>query len=547
MLAKMVARSCPLCGSDDESQVFAEAHFDLAQLDEYAFASRKMPEYMHYRLISCPVCDLLYASPIPKKDQLATAYQAAAFDSAEEAHFASRTYGRVLRAIARELPNRVGLLDIGTGDGAFLEEARAARFTHVQGVEPSAAPLAVARPAIRPLIRHDIFRPEHFTPGSLSLITCFQTIEHLDNPLEMCCQAQQLLKPGGALFLIGHNRRAISARVLGKKSPIFDIEHLQLFSPASARYLLVRAGFQRVQVQPVLNRYPLHYWLKLFPLPTPLKRFLIPALKKLKIGYLPIPLPAGNLAVVGYKAPAEAPAERPNPNVAVFDRDAARGGGYVYTANTRLSSRLATGRSTRAILGTRRFAGRSVIDMGCGDGYYTIRFWDRGRPRSVVGIDGAAEAIAVAQVNKKDRPIVFQVADAHAVPYPDNSFDLALVQSILHHDDHPADIIREALRLAPEILIHEPNGNNPGLKIIEKTSRYHREHHEKSYSARQIVRWITEAGGVVTYQRLAGFVPMFCPDGLARLMKLLEPLVENLPGLNTLGCAVSVIVAKRRS
>ena len=120
------------------------------------------------------------------------------------------------------------------------------------------------------------------------------------------------------------------------------------------------------------------------------------------------------------------------------------------------------------------------------------------------------------------------------------------MQSILHHDDDPADIIREAFRLAPVILIHEPNGNNFGLKIIEKTSRYHREHGEKSYRSRQIARWIQQAGGEIQWRRFAGFVPMFCPDWLAKLMKAAEPLVEGTPGLRALGCAVFVVVATRK-
>jgi hypothetical protein len=123
---------------------------------------------------------------------------------------------------------------------------------------------------------------------------------------------------------------------------------------------------------------------------------------------------------------------------------------------------------------------------------------------------------------------------------------VALVQSVLHHDDTPVDLIREAFRLAPQIVIHEPNGNNLGLKIIEKASRYHREHHEKSYTSRQLRRWIEEAGGQVVYWQFAGFVPMFCPDPLARLMKAVEPLVERTPGLKALACSVSVVVAKRR-
>jgi len=233
-------------------------------------------------------------------------------------------------------------------------------------------------------------------------------------------------------------------------------------------------------------------------------------------------------------------------NVEVFEKDASSRGGYVYTATTRLSCRMATGRSLEVILATGQLAGHSVIDMGCGDGYYTIRHWDQGRPRAMTGVDAAAAAIGVASEQKQERPIRFEVGDVHALPYPENSFDVALVQSILHHDDDPADVIREAFRVAPVILIHEPNGNNFGLKIIEKTSRYHREHGERSYTARQLLRWIEEAGGEPQWQRYAGFVPMFCPDWLAQAMKAVEPVVEGLPGIRALGCAVFVVVARRK-
>ncbi len=235
-----------------------------------------------------------------------------------------------------------------------------------------------------------------------------------------------------------------------------------------------------------------------------------------------------------------------NINVAPFEKDAAAHGGYVYTLANRLSCRLATTRSLEAMLETGHFSGRAILDVGCGDGFYTVGYWDRGRPRAVTGVDAAAAAVEAARQKRGTRPIHFQVGDVHHLPFPNNSFDLALIQSTLHHDDDPADIIREALRIAPLILIHEPNGNNLGLKVIEKVSRYHREHGEKSYSSRQIVRWVEEAGGVVQWRRFAGFVPMFCPDWLARCMKAVEPLLEAIPGLRALGCAVFILVASRK-
>lgn len=294
-------RACPVCGSIDESNVLTEADFDIEQLDDFAFASRKMPEHMHYRLISCPVCDLLYANPIPTIDMLAKAYREAAFDSSEEAHYASRTYGVFVSEIMKKLPDLVGAIDIGTGDGAFLEQLLASGFTGVVGVEPSRAPIAAAKDEIRPLIRHGLFQPQDFENGSFSLFTCFQTLEHLYDPMEMCRNAYNLLKNGGAAFFICHNRSSLSTKLLGMKSPIFDIEHLQLFSIRSARYLLENSGFVEVEVKVVYNCYPLHYWLKLFPLPIKLKRACVSILKKTGIGYLPVSIPAGNIAAIGYK------------------------------------------------------------------------------------------------------------------------------------------------------------------------------------------------------------------------------------------------------
>lgn len=301
MQLEMISRTCPVCGSADDSHVFSESNADLTKLDAFAFASRKIPEYMHWRLVECPTCDLLYSSPAPAPQSLTAAYDEAAFDSGPEARYAAFTYARFLPRIVSRLPDRNGALDIGTGDGVFLERLLDAGFTNVVGVEPSSAPIAAAAPNVKPLIRHDIFRVESFEPESLSLVTCFQTFEHLPDPLSMCRDAYRLLKPGGAVLFVGHNRRALSAKVLGEKSPIFDIEHLQLFSPTSVKHLVNKAGFVDIEVGSLLNRYPINYWLRLLPLPKSMKRGLINGLAAARVGKLPVPMPAGNLFVIGFK------------------------------------------------------------------------------------------------------------------------------------------------------------------------------------------------------------------------------------------------------
>jgi SAM-dependent methyltransferase len=298
---EMISRVCPLCGSSDTSRIFAEANFDVERLGTFAFSSRKTPEYMHYRLIDCPTCDLLYANPLPREEYIVAEYIKADYDSGLESCLAAATYASTLSTFIERLPDRHGALDIGAGDGAFLKCLLDYSFDGVLGVEPSRAPIEAAPKDVRPFIREGIFHGEDFAPCSFSLVTCFQTVEHLNDPIEMARAVQLLLKPGGAFLFICHNRRALSARLLGRNSPIFDIEHLQLFSPKSAKYLMDQTGFTEVQVTETINRYPLTYWLRLVPLPKGIKRPLISSLDWMGLGEKTLAISAGNITVIGFK------------------------------------------------------------------------------------------------------------------------------------------------------------------------------------------------------------------------------------------------------
>jgi len=296
----MVARVCPICGSS-EGKVFAGENFDPQKWNAFAFASRKLPEYMHYRLVECAKCDLVYANPGPDGVTLEAAYREAAYDSSEEAYCAARTYAGILSSFQAKLPRNRAALDIGAGDGAFVEQLLAAGFSEPAGIEPSTAPIESAKPDIRPRLRQGLFDPGDFPAKSFSLITCFQTVEHLADPGLVFSQIYGLLEEGGAIFVVCHNRRALSARILGLKSPIYDIEHLQLFSPQSIRCGLESSGFTEVSVEKVRNRYPLRYWSRLLPFPARMKGPLLKFLGRSRLGSVELSLPAGNIAAVGFK------------------------------------------------------------------------------------------------------------------------------------------------------------------------------------------------------------------------------------------------------
>jgi len=294
-------RVCPLCGTAAHSRLFADARFDPSRLTAMSYSSRKVPERMHHRLVECASCDVLYASPIPSVESLNEAYHDAAYDTGLESRYAAATYRQILNRIVGELPDLRGAVDIGAGDGAFLDQLRRAGFGSIVGFEPSAAPRAVASKEIRTQIRPEPFASDLLPEDDFTLVSCLQTIEHVPDPLGLCQEAARVLASGGAMMIVCHDRRALSARLPNRSSPIFDIEHLQLFSPRSVRMLLSRAGFDRITVARVRNRYPLGYWVRLAPMPSRASRRLERFLVKARVSQVPLTVNAGNLFAVGYK------------------------------------------------------------------------------------------------------------------------------------------------------------------------------------------------------------------------------------------------------
>jgi len=299
---RLETRDCPVCGqAADRASVFLEASFDPAGLTTTSFASRKQPEFMSYRLVRCAGCATVYAVAAPPAEALARAYSEAGYDSSEEATLAADCYAAALAPTIAALPRRGRALEIGTGTGVLLERLLRAGFAEVVGIEPSRAAIAAAAPALRGLIREGVFVEADFDPASFDLICCFQTLEHVPDPRELVWACARLLRPDGALALVTHDYAAPLNRLLGRRSPIIDIEHLQLFCRSSLDRLLRDAGLPPQQIDPITNRYPLRYWLRLTPLPGAIKRIVAGLLALLRLDRVRLGVNVGNLMAIGRK------------------------------------------------------------------------------------------------------------------------------------------------------------------------------------------------------------------------------------------------------
>ena len=304
-------RSCPVCNTPAaQAKLFLEENLDKSRLSEFSFASRKVPEFMCHHLVQCPTCDLVYADQPPSDGELAQAYHTASYDSSEEANDAAAAYIRAIRPVLDGLKSRGRAMEIGTGTGIFLEHLQKEGFAELVGVEPSSAAIAAAPPHRRAWIREGMFDAADFEPESFDLICCFMTMEHVRDPNAVARAAFQLLRPGGAFVTVTHDYHAPVNRLLGRRSPIIDIEHLQLFSKRSLRHLFQGVGYNQFRVNAFRNRYSLRYWMRLTPIPGALKRAGDAVMEKTGLAKAKLSANVGNLFAAGLKPGAAAGGER---------------------------------------------------------------------------------------------------------------------------------------------------------------------------------------------------------------------------------------------
>ncbi len=154
----------------------------------------------------------------------------------------------------------------------------------------------------REWLRMGIFEESMFKPASFDLICCFMTMEHVRNPMDTALSAWRLLKPGGVFVTVTHDYGSMVNRFLGKKSPIIDIEHMQLFSKIGIDELFKRSGFVGVTSAPFINRYALDYWIRLAPLPKALKSILKWVSIRTGVGRLKIGVNVGNTISAGFRS-----------------------------------------------------------------------------------------------------------------------------------------------------------------------------------------------------------------------------------------------------
>lgn len=292
---------CALCDAPNDADELYPATFTAADIAPAIFSARRLPDRIHYRLVRCRRCGLIRSDPVCDPELLAGLYRESTLDYGAEIPFLRKTYWR---AIARALDHgaRPGsLLEIGCGNGFLLEEARERGIERVAGVEASEDAVRRAPASIAPHIRCEMMRPGLFAPETFDIVAMFQLLDHLPDPNAVIAECKVLLKPGGSILSFQHDVRAWSARLLGERSPIFDIEHTYLYDRRTLAQLFERHGFEVLESGPVRNTCSLAHLVHLLPMPALLKTTARRSLGALHVDRLAVTIPLGNILAIARK------------------------------------------------------------------------------------------------------------------------------------------------------------------------------------------------------------------------------------------------------
>ena len=217
---------CPVCGCTDISVAVGP---DIAQ---------------------CSACHLYFRNPRPTQEEVARSYDTGGTFAAwqeEETARAAMWERRLL--LVRRYTERGRLLDVGAGDGRFLEAAKAAGYM-VAGTEVSTAGVAYARQRgfevhLGQITELDL--PEK----SFDVATLWHVLEHVPDPGEVLRKVYSLLRPGGTILVAVPNEDNYFVRHRfgkGRNSPFDPLQfggeiHLTYFQAATLQAALRTAGY----------------------------------------------------------------------------------------------------------------------------------------------------------------------------------------------------------------------------------------------------------------------------------------------------------------
>ncbi len=234
---------------------------------EMLISSKLLPED-GVNVFRCRKCDLVFLGAQDKVEQ---------FESEESEYWKNEEQKKIylehniqesfvkefkarLDVLRKYFPEKGTLLDVGCGVGHFLAQAEKQGW-QVKGLDISPSAKIAAKETYGLNVEVGSLSDAPFASASFDVITLWDVIEHIREPIENLRQAHRLLKEKGILVLKTPNERGLFkqsalmlSRIFGERASfllkyVYYLPHYFSYSQKSLNHLLRRSGFEMIRFE----------------------------------------------------------------------------------------------------------------------------------------------------------------------------------------------------------------------------------------------------------------------------------------------------------
>ncbi len=191
-------------------------------------------------LCKCGSCGFVFSRKIPADEELNEHYLGYGRNDYLSPVTIKR-YNELLDQFEKyRVTNR--MLDVGCGIGYFLEEAKK-RGWEVYGTEYTDVAVDICKD--KGIIMHSgMLNTVNYDLESFDVITSFEVLEHIYNPLEELSSFYQLLRKEGAVYVTTPNFNSLLRyRLKADYDMICYPEHLSYYTPRTLKNVFEKSGF----------------------------------------------------------------------------------------------------------------------------------------------------------------------------------------------------------------------------------------------------------------------------------------------------------------
>ena len=202
--------------------------------------------YKHAFLTKCQNCNFVFSRKIPSQKELKEHYEG----YGRNGYLSPITIKRYNELLDKfEKFKKTGkILDVGCGIGYFLDEAKK-RGWKVYGTEYTDEAIKTCKnKGIH--MQEGKLNPENYNNQKFDVITSFEVLEHINNPVDEIKIFNNLLRLGGLVYLTTPNFNSISRYYLKSKYNIITYpEHLSYYTPQTLKKLFKLSKFKVFKIE----------------------------------------------------------------------------------------------------------------------------------------------------------------------------------------------------------------------------------------------------------------------------------------------------------